>query len=130
MLLLLLLFSAPPISVGEFSAPPTSVGEFPGPPISVGEANLPTLPEAVQLFQLESMNKKREEIESQEKEIREQRARITEIEGDLATKDLLIASKTAEITRLKKEFAVKSMEEKELEQCQAEKDRLTTEVSE
>ena len=39
--LLLLLFSAPPTPVGQFSAPPTSVGE----------ANLPTLPEAVQLFQ-------------------------------------------------------------------------------
>ena len=126
MLLLLLLFSAPPISVGEFSAPPTSVGEFPGPPISVGEANLPTLPEAVQLFQLESMNKKREEISNQEKEIREQQARITELEGDLRLGNSLIALMIAENTRLKEKFAVQSVEEKELEQCLAEKDRFSS----
>ena len=97
------------------------------PPITAGQANLPTLPEAIQLFQLESMNNQREMIKSQERVITDQRARIAELEGELAAKNLLIGSTTAENTRLREEFAVKSVDEKE--QCETEKAQLRAEFS-
>ena len=70
-------------------------------PLSSGQENLPTLPEAIQLFQLESMNNQRETIERQERVIVEQRARIVELEGEIIAKDLLIEKCEAEKTQLR-----------------------------
>ena len=100
---------------------------FSVPPMTAGQANLPTLPEAIRLLQLESMNNQRETIESQERVITEQQARISELEGELAAKNLLIDSTIAENTRLREEFAVKSVEEKE--QCETEKTQLRAEFA-
>ena len=89
-----------------------------------GQAGLPTLPEAIQLFQLESMNKLRRTIQSQEGVITDKQTRIAELEGILADKDQLIASMTAEgrreraqceleKTHLREEFAEEKEKEKE-----------------
>ena len=64
------------------------------PLITTGQANLPTLPEAVQMFQLESMNNLKEVIRSQEKVMVEQQARMAELEEEHAAKELAIASIT------------------------------------
>ena len=47
-----------------------------------GRTNLPTLPEAIRLFQVESTNKLRQTIQDQESVIAEQQARIAELEND------------------------------------------------
>ena len=91
-------------------------------PITRGQDNLPMLPQAIQQFQLESMNNQRATIESQERVIAEQQARIAELEGELTAKDLLIGLIRAEATQLREDFAVKSEEEKE--KCEAEKTQL------
>ena len=75
------------------------------------------------MFQLESMNKLRQTIRTQEGVITDKQTRIAELEGILADKDQLIASMTAEgrrekaqceteKTRLKEEFAEENEEEK------------------
>merc|ERR1712032_238079 len=92
-----------------------------------GQANLPTLPEAIELFQLESMNNLRETIRSQESAMAEQRARIAELEGEHVAKDLLIGSMAAENTQLREEFAAKNVDEKE--RCETEKTQLREEFA-
>merc|ERR1711971_470878 len=98
---------------------------------------------AIQLFQLESMNKLRQTIHNQEGVIIEKQTRIEELEGALAEKDLLIVSMTAEgrkekeqweteKTRLEEEFAARNEEEKErcdaeMAQCEIEKTDLEKE---
>jgi len=107
-------------------------------PLSItgGQEDLPTLPEAVQLFQLESMNELRQTIQSQESVIRDQETRIAELEKTLEDKDLLIVSMTAEgrrekaqceteKARLREDFAAEKEEERE--QCDAEIAKLETE---
>ena len=47
-----------------------------------GRTNLPTLPEAIRLFQVESTNKLIQTIQDQESVIAEQQARIAELEND------------------------------------------------
>merc|ERR1711971_1403730 len=104
------------------------------------EVDLPTLPEAIQLFQLESMNKLRQTIQSQEEAISEKQTRIEELGRALADKDLLIVSMTeegrrekaqceTENTRLAEEFAEEKEVEKEqfaaeMAQCETEKTQL------
>ena len=96
---------------GEVDLPPFT--DDIQPLLITGQAeDLPTLPEAIQLFQLESMNNLRQTIQSQEGVIRDQVTRIAELEGILGDKDLLIVSMTAEGRR-----------EKAL--CEAEKAQLT-----
>ena len=68
---------------------------FFAPPLTRGQANLPTLPEAIELFQLESMNNLRETIRSQEGVLAEQQERTAELEGEHVAKDLLIGSMAA-----------------------------------
>ena len=46
------------------------------PPMIRGETSLPTLPEAIQLFQVESMNKLRQTIQDQESVITGQETKI------------------------------------------------------
>ena len=96
-------------------------------PRTTGQANLPTLPEAIQLFQLESMNNLRETIQSQEKEITEKKLQIVELKEEITAQDLLIGSITAENTQLREEFAAKSVDESE--QCETEKTQLRTELA-
>ena len=96
-------------------------------PTSTGQANLPALPEAIQLFQLKSMNNLRDTIQGQESIIAERQARIAELEGELVAKDLLIGSLTANNTKLREELVVTSVEEKE--RCKAEKTQLTEEFA-
>merc|ERR1712172_53654 len=100
---------------------------------------------AIQLFQLESMNKLRQTIHNQEGVITEKQTRIEELEGALAEKDLLIVSMTAEgrkekerweteKTRLEEEFAARNEEEKErcdaeMAQCEIEKTDLEKEFT-
>merc|ERR1711971_172947 len=109
------------------------------------EVDLPTLPEAIQLFQLESMNKLRQTIQSQEEAISEKQTRIEELGRALADKDLLIVSMTeegrrekaqceTENTRLAEEFAEEKEVEKEqfaaeMAQCETEKTQLREEFA-
>ena len=53
-----------------------------------GRTNLPTLPEAIRLFQVGSTNKLIQTIQDQESVIAEQQARIAELENDVATLDV------------------------------------------
>jgi len=64
-----------------------------------GQTPLPTLPDAVRLFQLDSMNKLKEAVGEQEGIIAENQAKIAELEADSVSKDELIASTTAENNR-------------------------------
>merc|ERR1711971_1068336 len=102
------------------------------------EVDLPTLPEAIQLFQLESMNKLRQTIQSQEEAISEKQTRIEELGRALADKDLLIVSMTeegrrqmaqceTEKTQLEAKFTAENVEE--AEQCEAEKTQLKAEFA-
>ena len=92
------------------SALPTGKGQ---------EANLPTLPEAIQLLQLESMNELRETIQDQEVIIADQQAKIAKLEEDLEAKDELIVTLKAEKSQLTVEYAEKVLESKS--QCEEEK---------
>jgi len=67
----------------------------------MGESGLPTLPEAVRLFQLDSMNKLKQTIREQESVIAEKVARVAALERDIAAKDESIANLTAENAQLK-----------------------------
>ena len=95
---------------------------FFAPSLIRGQANLPTLPQAIELFQLESMNNLRETIQRQEGAMAEQGARIAELEGEHVAKDLLIGSMAVENTQLREEFAAKNVEEKD--RCETEKTQL------
>ena len=75
------------------------------PLVTSGETNLPTLPEAIELFQLETVNDLRRTIARQEEVIEEQQARIKELEEESKSKDAMIDSKTTEIARLRENFA-------------------------
>ena len=88
--------------------------------VTKGETGLPTLPEAVRLFQLESMNKLKQTIREQESAISEKQAKIDKFEGEIATKDELISSLTAANSQLREE-AVKGKErcDEEKAQCEA-----------
>jgi len=66
---------------------------------TTGQTPLPTLPDAVRLFQLDSMNKLKEAVREQEGIIAENQAKIAELEADSVSKDELIASTTAENNR-------------------------------
>ena len=129
---------------GEVDLPPLT--DDIQPLLITGQAeDLPTLPDAIQLFQLESMNKLRQTIQSQEGIITDQQTRIEELESALADKDLLIVSMTAEgrrenaqceteKTRLKEEFAEEKEEDKErfdakMAQCETEKAHLGEEFA-
>ena len=50
--------------------------------MNLGLATLPTLPEAIQLLQLESINDLKETIRDQESVIAEQEAKIAKLEGE------------------------------------------------
>ena len=129
---------------GEVDLPPLT--DDIQPLLITGQAeDLPTLPEAIQLFQLESMNNLRQTIQSQEGVIRDQVTRIAELEGMLEDKDLLIVSMTAEGRRekalcetekaqLTEDFAAEKEKEKkqcdaEISECQAEKTRVREEFA-
>ena len=88
--------------------------------VTKGETGLPTLPEAVRLFQLESMNKLKQTIREQESAISEKQAKIDKFEGEIATKDELISSLTAANSQLREE-ALKEKErcDEEKAQCEA-----------
>merc|ERR550517_781748 len=92
------------------SALPTAKGQ---------EANLPTLPEAIQLLQLESMNELRKTIQDQEVMIADQQAKIAKLEENLGAKDELIVTLRAEKSQLTVESAEKVFESKS--QCEKEK---------
>jgi hypothetical protein len=130
--------------LGEVDLPPLT--DDIQPLLITGQAeDLPTLPEAIQLFQLESMNNLRQTIQSQEGVIRGQVTRIAELEGMLEDKDLLIVSMTAEGRRekalcetekaqLTEDFAAEKEKEKkqceaEISECQADKTRVKEEFA-
>ena len=129
---------------GDVDLPPLPDDIQPLPTTGQAE-DLPTLPEAIQLFQLESMNNLRQTIQSQEGVIRGQVTRIAELEGILDDKDLLIVSMTAEGRRekalcetekaqLTEDFAAEKEKEKEqcdaeISKCQAEKTRVREEFA-
>ena len=92
------------------------------PLVTSEENNLPTLPEAIELFQLEMINDLRRTIARQEKVIEDQQARIKELEEESTTKDAIIDSKTTEIGRLRENFAKTIAEEGE--RCETEKSEL------
>ena len=92
------------------------------PLVTSGETNLPTLPEAIELFQLETVNDLRRTIARQEEVIEEQQARIKELEEESTSKDAVIDSKTTEIARLRENFAKTIAEEEE--RCKIEKSQL------
>ena len=92
------------------SALPTGKGQ---------EANLPNLPEAIQLLQLESMNELRKTIQDQEVIIADQQAKIEKLEENLGAKDELIVTLRAEKSQLTVESAEKVFESKS--QCEKEK---------
>ena len=92
------------------SALPTGKGQ---------EANLPNLPEAIQLLQLESMNELRKTIQDQEVIIADQQAKIAKLEENLGAKDELIVTLRAEKSQLTVESAEKVFESKS--QCEKEK---------
>ena len=112
---------------------------------TTGEADIPTLPEAIQLFQLESMNKLRQTIQIQEGVITEQQTRMEALEEALADKSREIlrceTDHTSEVRRLsstcetektslKEEFAEENEEktrqcDAEMAQCEAAKALLT-----
>ena len=86
-MLLLLMFSAPPIA---------------------GQTDQPSLPEAIKLFQLEIMNKLRKTVQDQENVISEQQSKIAKLEGENTKMDetinFITESCQAEKTHLKEEF--------------------------
>merc|ERR1719239_349679 len=92
------------------SALPTAKGQ---------EANLPNLPEAIQLLQLESMNELRKTIQDQEVIIADQQAKIAKLEENGGAKDELIVTLRAEKSQLTVESAEKVFESKS--QCEKEK---------
>ena len=114
---------------GEVDLPPLT--DDIQPLLITGQAeDLPTLPEAIQLFQLESMNNLRQTIQSQEGVIRGQVTRIAELEGILEDKELLIVSMTAEGRREKALCETEKEEsDAEISECQAEKTRVREEFA-
>jgi len=103
-LLLLLVFSAPPIA---------------------GQNNTPTLPEVIQLFQLDAMNKLRQTIEDQERVISAQEEKMAMLEDENASMDETIDVLKAEYTQLREEFSARTAEANE--SCDAEKTHLREE---
>lgn len=103
-LLLLLVFSAPPIA---------------------GQNNTPTLPQVMQLFQLDTMNKLRQTIEDQERVISAQEEKMAMLEDENASMDETIDVLTAEYTQLREEFSARTAEANE--SCEAEKTHLREE---
>ena len=94
-------------------------------PIIRGETNLPTLPEAIQLFQVETMNKLRQTIQDQESVIAKQQARIVYLENDVAGLEETMDMLSVEFTQLRKEYEAKTVEAKEM--CDTEKAHLREE---
>ena len=86
------------------------------------EANLPTLPKAIQLLQLESMNELRVTIQDQEVIIADQQAKIAKLEQDLGVKDELVVTLRAEKSQLTEESAQRVLDSKS--QCEEEKIEL------
>jgi len=103
-LLLLLVFSASPIA---------------------GQNNPPSLPEVIQLFQLDTMNKLRQTIQDQESVISEQNAKMAKLEDENARMDETIDVLTAENSQLREEFSARTAEANE--SCEAEKTRMREE---
>ena len=103
-LLLLLVFSAPPIA---------------------GQNNTPTLPEVIQLFQLDAMNKLRQTIEDQERVISAQEEKMAMLEDENASMDETIDVLKAEYTQLREEFSARTAEANE--SCEAGKTHLREE---
>ena len=92
-----------------------------------GQADIPTLPEAIQLFQLESMNKLRQTIQEQESVIAEQQERIAELENDVVALDEVMDALSDEFTQLREDFEAKTVDTKLI--CEAEKAHLREEFA-
>ena len=103
-LLLLLVFSAPPIA---------------------GQNNSLLLPEVIQLFQLDTMNKLRQTIKDQERVISAQEEKMAMLEDENASMDETIGVLKAEYTQLREEFSARTAEANE--SCEAEKTHLREE---
>jgi len=103
-LLLLLVFSASPIA---------------------GQNNPPSLPEVIQLFQLDTMNKLRQTIQDQESVISEQQKKMAKLEDENAKMDETIDLLTAEFTQLREDFSAKTAEANK--SCEAEKTHMREE---
>ena len=104
-LLLLLVFSVPPIA---------------------GQNNTLSLPEVIQLFQLDTMHELRQTIHDQESIISEQQAKIAKLEVKNARVDETIDFLAAEYSKLMDEFVDKFSKEAD-ESCDAEKFHLREE---
>ena len=98
---------------------------FSAPPIIAGQTNQPSLPEAIKLFQLGIMNKLRKTVQDQENIISEQQAKIAKLEEENTKMDETINLITEENSQLREEFAAKTMEA--TESCETEKSHLREE---
>jgi len=98
---------------------------FSAPPIIAGQTNQPSLPEAIKLFQLGIMNKLRKTVQDQENIISEQQAKIAKLEEETTKMDETINRITEEHSQLREEFAAKTMEANE--SCETEKSHLREE---
>ena len=103
-LLLLLIFSAPP---------------------TAGQNSSLSLPEVIQLFQLDTMNKLRQTIQDQESVISEQQKKMAKLEDENAKMDETIDLLTAEFTQLREDFSAKTAEANK--SCEAEKTHMREE---
>ena len=91
-------------------------------PIITGQTNLPTLPEAIQLFQVESMNKLRQTIQDQESVIADQQAKIADLDIAVLSLEEAMDLLSKGLSRLREETETKTEEAKEV--CEAEKAHL------